>query len=84
MSCGVATQGAKLQWQVDGRVEKVIDLPDRDGKNDAMAKEYDQTFAASHPAGPPPRSRWTTWAATGPASAGTPSLVRRWTPSRPR
>jgi hypothetical protein len=48
---GVATQGAKLQWQVDGRVEKVIDLPDRDGKNDAMAKEYDQTFQLPIPPG---------------------------------
>jgi hypothetical protein len=40
----VATLGAKLQWKVDGRVERVLDLPDRDGKNDAMANEYDQTF----------------------------------------
>lgn len=48
---GVATLGAKLQWQVDGRTEKVIDLPDRDGKNDAKAKEYDQTFELTIPSG---------------------------------
>ncbi len=48
---GVATLGAKLQWQVDGRVENVIDLPDRDGKNDARAKEYDQTFQLPIPPG---------------------------------
>jgi hypothetical protein len=48
---GVATLGARLQWQVDGRVEKVLDLPDRDGKNDAMAREYDQTFEFAIPPG---------------------------------
>lgn len=48
---GVATLGAKLQWQVDGRVEEVVDLPDRDGKNDATAKEYDQTFEFPIPPG---------------------------------
>ena len=47
----VATLGAKLQWQVDGRVDKVIDLPDRDGKNDSKAKEYDQTFQLPIPQG---------------------------------
>jgi hypothetical protein len=48
---GVATLGARLQLQVDGRVEKAIDLPDRDGKNDAMAKEYDETFEFTVPSG---------------------------------
>ena len=48
---GVATLGARLQWQVDGRVEKVVDLPDRDGKNDAMAREYDQTLEFAIPPG---------------------------------
>jgi len=48
---GVATLGARLQWRVDGRNEKVIDLPDRDGKNDGMAKEYNQTFEFPIPAG---------------------------------
>lgn len=47
----VATLGARLQWQVDGRVEKLIDLPDRDGKNDSTAKEYDRTFEFPIPPG---------------------------------
>lgn len=48
---GVATLGARLQWQVDGRTDKVIDLPDRDGKNDGRVKEYDQTFEFTIPPG---------------------------------
>jgi hypothetical protein len=36
---------------VDGRVERLIDLPDRDGKNDGQAKEYDQTFEFAIPPG---------------------------------
>lgn len=48
---GVATLGAKLQWQVDGRIEKLVDLPDRDGKNDALAREYDETFEFPIPPG---------------------------------
>jgi hypothetical protein len=48
---GVATLGARLQWQVDGHAAKVVDLPDRDGKNDAMAREYDQTFEFAIPPG---------------------------------
>ena len=48
---GVATLGAKLQWRVDGRVETTIDLPDRDGKNDAMAPEYDRTYELPIPPG---------------------------------
>jgi hypothetical protein len=36
---GVAMFGARPQWQVDGRVVKVVDLPGRDGKNDAMARD---------------------------------------------
>ena len=48
---GVAMLGARLQWQVDGRVVQVVDLPDRDGKNDAMAREYDQTFEFAIPPG---------------------------------
>jgi hypothetical protein len=47
----VATQGARLQWQVDGHVTKTIDLPDRDGKNDSRAREYDQTYELSIPPG---------------------------------
>ncbi len=48
---GVAASGAKLQWQVDGRVEKTIDLPDRDGKNDTCAREYDHTYELPIPPG---------------------------------
>jgi hypothetical protein len=47
----VATLGARLQWQVDGRIEQLVDLPDRDGKNDAKATEYDQTFQFPIPPG---------------------------------
>ncbi|MDD4870206.1 MAG: hypothetical protein PHR77_06565 [Kiritimatiellae bacterium] len=49
--CGVATLGANLQWQVDGKVEKTIELPDRDGKNESSAPEYDQTYELPIPAG---------------------------------
>jgi hypothetical protein len=48
---GVATLGARLQWQVDGRVVKTIDLPDRDGKSEAMAREYDETYELPIPPG---------------------------------
>jgi hypothetical protein len=48
---GVATLGAKLQWQVDGQDRKTVDLPDRDGKNESMAREYDQTFDFPIPPG---------------------------------
>jgi hypothetical protein len=48
---GVAILGARLQWQVDGRVQKTIDLPDRDGKNDAFAPEYDRTYELPIPPG---------------------------------
>jgi len=48
---GVATLGARLQWLVDGQPEKVLELPDRDGKNDAFAREYDQTYELPIPPG---------------------------------
>jgi hypothetical protein len=48
---GVATLGAQLQWQVDGRLEKTVDLPDRDGKNESQAREYDQTYEFPIPPG---------------------------------
>jgi len=49
---GVAMGGATFEWRVDDRVEKTVDLPDLDGKNDATpAKEYDQTFEFPVPAG---------------------------------
>jgi hypothetical protein len=47
----VAIPGARLQWQVDGQIVKTIDLPDRDGKNDSQAREYDQTYDLSIPPG---------------------------------
>lgn len=48
---GVATLGARLVWTIDGKAEPAIDLPDRDGKNDAPVPEYDQTFSLTIPAG---------------------------------
>jgi hypothetical protein len=48
---GVATLGARLQWLVDGKSEKVLELPDRDGKNEAFAREYDQTYELPIPPG---------------------------------
>jgi hypothetical protein len=47
----VATAGAKLQWSVDGKVSQTVDLPDRDGKNDGSAPEYDQDVVFVIPAG---------------------------------
>lgn len=47
----VATLGARLQWTVDGKTETPIDLPDRDGKNDALAPDYDRTFDQPIPPG---------------------------------
>jgi hypothetical protein len=47
----VATLGARLQFRVDGRVVRTVDLPDLDGKNDASAREYDRTYACAIPAG---------------------------------
>ena len=48
---GVATLGARLKWTIDGKAEAPIDLPDRDGKNEALAHEYDQTFERTIPPG---------------------------------
>jgi hypothetical protein len=47
----VATQGARLQWRVDGRVTTTVDLPDRDRKNDSQAREYDRTYELPIPPG---------------------------------
>jgi hypothetical protein len=46
----VATLGAKLDYLVDGRLETSVALPDRDGRNDASAREYDQTYEFLVPA----------------------------------
>ena len=48
---GVATLGARFQWLVDGQPEQVLELPDRDGKNEAQAREYDQTYELPIPPG---------------------------------
>lgn len=48
---GVATLGARLEFRVDGATKQVVELPDRDGRNDALATEYDQTFHFPFPAG---------------------------------
>jgi hypothetical protein len=47
----VATAGAKLVYRVDGADVKSVDLPDKDGKNDGDAPEYDQVFTFAIPAG---------------------------------
>jgi len=47
----VATQGARLEWTLDGQPVKNVELPDRDGKNDSSAREYDATFETSIPPG---------------------------------
>jgi hypothetical protein len=47
----VAVAGARLQFRIDGRVVRSVDLPDRDGKNDASAPEYDLTCACAIPHG---------------------------------
>jgi len=47
----VATLGARLECLVDGRLVKAVGLPDRDGKNDASAREYDRTLEFPIPRG---------------------------------
>ncbi len=47
----VASTGARLSVQLDDAPARLIDLPDRDGKNDGNAPEYDQTFTFPIPAG---------------------------------
>ncbi|QNN21385.1 hypothetical protein HED60_03560 [Planctomycetales bacterium ZRK34] len=48
---GVSSAGARLRLSIDGKLEKTIDLPDRDRRNDAYATEYDETFTLNIPAG---------------------------------
>jgi hypothetical protein len=48
---GVAMTGATLEVLLDGKRVRTIDLPDRDGRNDAGAAEYDATFTVDLPAG---------------------------------
>lgn len=47
----VAATGARLEYRVDGKTMQTVDLPDRDGKNDGDAAEYDQVFTFVIPAG---------------------------------
>lgn len=47
----VSSGGARLEAFVDGREVSVTDLPDRDGKNDAGAAEYDREIVIPIPAG---------------------------------
>jgi hypothetical protein len=47
----VASAGARLSVRIDNGPATLIDLPDRDGKNDGRAPEYDRTFAFPVPAG---------------------------------
>ncbi len=48
----VASIGARVCISIDGQVKTVMALPDRDGKNDPSAKEYDQTVEYLVPRGP--------------------------------
>jgi len=48
---GVASTGATLEVLLDGKCVRTIDLPDRDGRNDAGAAEYDETFTVDLPPG---------------------------------
>ncbi len=40
-----------MQFRLDRKVVKTVELPDRDGKNDSQAAEYDRTEALVIPAG---------------------------------
>jgi hypothetical protein len=48
----VATQGARLRLHVSGGDSLIEPLPDRDGKNDPAAKEYDRILTLPIPPGP--------------------------------
>jgi len=47
----VATLGARLEVSVDGKRVAAVDLPDRDGKNDGEAPEYNREITFHIPAG---------------------------------
>ena len=47
----VATAGARLEFRVDGRAVRTVDVPDRDGKNDGNALEINTTFVFPIPPG---------------------------------
>lgn len=47
----VATLGAKIECLVDGKLVGAAALPDRDGKDDGSAREYDETLEFPIPPG---------------------------------
>ena len=47
----VATLGARLEYRVDGGAPQIVELPDRDGKNESDAPEYDRAVRFPIPAG---------------------------------
>jgi hypothetical protein len=47
----VSAAGARLVYQVDGQVMQIVELPDKDGQNDANATEYDLVVNLDIPAG---------------------------------
>ena len=47
----VAKAGARLVLREGAQTLQTIDLPDRDGKNDAAAREWDRTFTFALPSG---------------------------------
>ncbi len=47
----VALKGARLAIWVDGKEERSVDLPNRNGKNDSNANDYDQLITLAIPAG---------------------------------
>lgn len=47
----VATQGARLEYRIDGQTRQTVDLPDLDNENDGAAREYDKVLAFPIPLG---------------------------------
>ena len=47
----VAKLGARLEYRIDGVTQQTVELPDRDGKNDSAAPEYDRDFRFPIPTG---------------------------------
>ncbi len=47
----VALQGARLVVRLDGELARAVDLPNRNGKNDSHANDYDQRITLTIPAG---------------------------------
>ena len=47
----VSMGGARFEYRVDGQTRQTEDLPDKDGKNDGNAPEYDKVLTFTVPAG---------------------------------